>query len=210
MLQVKPVTDHSFAKYGKIITGFDTAALIEAMSHTPAPENVVYVASVPELEALDIYSQMSAVLYGGMPIQIGYCNGENHRMDALEYHRDSEINLACTDLILMLACEQDIDWDTLTLDTAKVEAFRVPAGTLLEVYGTTLHYAPVSTGEGEKFRCVVVLPRGTNAGLTEKPAPLGVESKILWAVNKWLLAHPDSADAAKGAYVGLKGENWTL
>lgn len=210
MLQVKPVTDKSFAKYGKVIDGYDTAALVEAMSRTPAPDHVIYVASAPELEALDIYGEMSSVLYGGMPIQIGYCNGENHKLNALEYHRDSEINLACTDLILMLACESEIDWDALTLDTAKVEAFLVPAGTLVEVYATSLHYAPVSAKPGAKFRCVVVLPRGTNANLAEKPAPLGNEAKLLWAANKWLLAHPGSPDAAAGAYVGLKGENWEL
>lgn len=28
-----------------------------------------------------------------------------------------------------------------------------------------------------------------------------------WACNKWLLAHPDSAEAKAGAYVGLVGEN---
>ena len=54
-------------------------------------------------------------------IQIGYCNGSNVKLNALEYHRSSEIDIAVTDLILLLGCQQDIKEDTY--DTALVEAF---------------------------------------------------------------------------------------
>ena len=37
--------------------------------------------------------------------------------------------------------------------------------------------------------------------------PSGVDRRKLWACNKWLLAHPDSTEAAHGAYIGLTGEN---
>ena len=30
---------------------------------------------------------------------------------------------------------------------------------------------------------------------------------MLFAANKWLLAHPDAPEAKNGAYVGLTGEN---
>ena len=55
----------------------------------------------------------------------------------------------------------------------------------------------------------IVLPRGTNA---EKPAicPETLEDRWLWGRNKWLLAHPDSEEAAQGAYVGLDGINWDV
>ena len=173
----------------------------------PCPDGaVVYVPSVEELEALPIFKDFSEQLYGGMPIQIGYCNGDNHTMNCLEYHRDSELNLAVTDLILLLGLEGDIDFEKYEYDTAKVEAFLCPKGTLVEVYATALHYAPVSAGAGEKFRCVVVLPRDTNTELKFKPDPAG-ESRLLTATNKWLLPHPDSPEAKGGAVVALKGEN---
>ena len=35
----------------------------------------------------------------------------------------------------------------------------------------------------------------------------GGDDAYLWACNKWLLAHPDSAEAAQGAVVALTGEN---
>jgi hypothetical protein len=33
---------------------------------------------------------------------------------------------------------------------------------------------------------------------------------MLWARNKWLIAHPDTDEAAKGAFVGLEGVNIEL
>ena len=59
------------------------------------------------------------------------------------------------------------------------------------------------------FRVLVALPRGTNEAA---PAitPCNAEDKTLWARNKWLLAHAESAEAAQGAYVGLKGVNIDL
>ena len=44
------------------------------------------------------------------------------------------------------------------LDTAKVQAFHCPAGVLVEVYATTLHYAPCSAKKGAGFRVLIVLP----------------------------------------------------
>ena len=47
-----PVTDARFKKYGRIVKDVDFKELIEEMKKTPCPEDVIYVASVPELEAL--------------------------------------------------------------------------------------------------------------------------------------------------------------
>ena len=161
------VCSPEFRPYGRVITGYDVDGLMKAMESTPLPEDVVYVASVPELEALPIGAELSDGIYGQMEIQLGYCNGHNKKLNALEYHRDSEVNLAVTDLVLLLGRQQDIEED-FTYDTSKVKAFLVPAGTLVEVYATTLHYAPCQT-EDSGFRCVVVLPRGTNTDLDHKP-----------------------------------------
>ena len=59
------------------------------------------------------------------------------------------------------------------------------------------------------FRVAVVLPKNTNTDLDKKPEK-DFEDKMLWARNKWLLAHPDSAEAGQGAYIGLVGENITI
>ena len=140
-----------------------------------------------------------------MPIQMGWCNGHNTKLNCLEYHRDSELNCGTEDFILLLARMDDIAPDG-TLDTGLVKAFRVPAGVLVEVYATTLHYAPCSAAKGAGFRVLVALPKGTNG-----PRPdiqvLNREDSMLWACNKWLLAHPESSEAAQGAPAVLRGEN---
>ena len=199
------VTDPAFRKYGQVLEGYDFTGLIKEMKHTPVPEDVIYVPSVEELEALDIMKDLQNKGYGGLPIQIGYCNGHNKKLNAVEYHRNSEINVAVTDLVLLIGHQQDIEPDH-TYDTSKIEAFLVPAGTGIEVYATTLHYAPCHVNEGG-FQCVVVLPKGTNTDLTFQTEKTG-EDSLMTAKNKWLIAHEDAKIA--GAFNGLKGENITI
>lgn len=210
-MTIKPVTGRAFKPFGRVIKGYYLRSLIEEMEKTECPsDRVVYEPSVRSLETLKINRQFSEEAYGGMPIQIGYCNGRNHLLNAVEYHRDSELNLACTDMILLVGKRQDIGRD-YTYDTGKMQAFLVKKGTLVEIYSTTLHYAPISADEHENFRCVVVLPRGTNEPL---PACRGKahtkEDQLLTHVNKWLIAHPESGLDKDGAFVGLKGENIRL
>ena len=204
-MRIHSVFDPAFAPYGKVLEGYDTAALTDTLTAvTPLPEGVDYVPSQPELEALPIAGQFSSNAYGGMPIQLGWCNGHNTRLNCLEYHRDSEINCGTSDFILLVAREDDIVDGSL--DTDRVRAFRVPRGVVVEVYATTLHYAPCSAAKGEGFRVLVALPRGTNGPKPEMES-LNDEDKLLWACNKWLLAHAESSEAAQGAVVALKGVN---
>lgn len=204
-MKIQKVTDPAFRKYGQVLEGYDFTGLIKEMKHTPVPEDVIYVPSVEELEALDIMKDLQNKGYGGLPVQIGYCNGHNKKLNAVEYHRNSEINVAVTDLVLLIGHQQDIEPDH-TYDTSKIEAFLVPAGTGIEVYATTLHYAPCHVNEGG-FQCVVVLPKGTNTDLTLQTEKMG-EDSLMTAKNKWLIAHEDAKIA--GAFNGLKGENITI
>ena len=131
-MKIQNVADASFRKYGKVLEGYDFSALLKEMKHTPVPDDVVYVPSVEELEALDVAKELQNKGFGGIPIEIGYCNGHNKKLNAVEYHRSSEINVAVTDLVLLIGSQQDIT-DELTYDTSKIEAFLVPAGTGIEV-----------------------------------------------------------------------------
>ena len=204
-MTIYSVSDPAFAAYGKVLGGYDTAELQRAMRDIPLPEDgVAYEPGIPALEACGIFSQLRDRAYGGMPVQLGMCWGRNTKLNCLEYHRDSEINIGADDFVLLLAKEDDVRDGVL--DTAAVKAFRAPAGAVVEVYATTLHYAPCHTDAAAGFRVAVVLPFGTN---TDKPefTPGNEEDKLLWARNKWLLAHPDSAEAGQGAYIGLQGEN---
>lgn len=204
-MHIYSVADPEFVPYGKVLSGYDTAELIAAMRKIPLPEQgTAYKPGIDALEACEIFGAFRANAYGGMPIQLGMCWGHNTKLNCLEYHRDSELNIGDEDFILLLAKMEDIE--NGKLDTEKVKAFRAPAGVVIEVYETTLHYAPCHTDEAKGFRVAVVLPKGTN---TEKPeiALKNDEDRMLWARNKWLLAHPDSSEAKQGAYIGLVGNN---
>lgn len=205
-MEIKSVFSEAFTPYGKVIDYIDVTELQKVMDGIPAPENdVVYVPGAEELESLDVFEQMRDQLFGGMPIQLGYCVGGNHLLNCFEYHRDSEMDYAATDLVLILGKQQDIDPVGFTYDTAKAEAFFLPKGTFVELYATTLHYAP----SADTFRCAVALPKGTNTPLAFTPAA-GGEPKLLTHTNKWLIAHADANEAKQGAHVGLVGENIRL
>ncbi len=202
---VKKVTDPAFRKYGRILKDTDVTELIEKMQETPLPDGVVYEPSVAMLEALPVFGEFQKKVYGEMPVQIGYCNGHNKLLNAVEYHRSSEINVAATDMILMLGWQQDVK-DDFTYETSMMEAFLVPKGIAVEIYATTLHYAPCGV-DGAGFRVTVVLPRETNFPLQEKHSE--GEDKLLAARNKWLIAHKDGG-CGDNAFVGLIGENLSL
>ncbi len=203
---IHSISEPLFKDYGKVVEGYDVSELLKVMDEvTPLPEAVVYVPEQPEMQALPIAKEISDRLYGGMPVQLGWCNGHNTKLNCLEYHRDSEINLGTKDFILLLGKQGQIGDDWM-FDTADTVAFKVPAGVLVEVYATTLHYAPCSASKGEGFKVLVALPKGTN---TDKPefTAANHEDTLLTARNKWLLAHPESSEAIGGAVVGLKGVN---
>ena len=204
-MKIYSVTDKEFAPYGKVLGGYDTSCLMKALDETtPLPDGVEYVMSEASLESTAIFGQLQNNAYGGMPIQLGWCNGHNTRLNCLEYHRDSELNIGLRDFILLVAKADDIIDGKL--DTSKVKAFRAAAGQVVEVYETTLHYAPCSAKKSDGFKVVIALPKGTN-GAMPNIAPKNDEDKRLRACNKWLLAPKDASEAGDGAYIGLTGEN---
>ncbi len=204
-MEIQKVTDISFQKYGKLVREMDCSKLLKEMKHTPMPNDVTYVPSMKRLEDLEVAEEFQNRMYGGLPIQIGYCNGHNETLNAVEYHRCSEVDVAVDDIILLLGRQQDIKED-FTYDTSLMEAFYVPAGTAVELYATTLHYAPCGVN-GNGFRCVIILPRDTNTEITFSLA--GKDEDILMAAkNKWLIAHEEAK--IEGAFCGLRGENITF
>ncbi len=203
-----------FKSYGRILTDLDTEEISAYMrEHTSIPENGnIYFASVEEMEKLPVYEQLKTKVYGGMPIEIGYCNGRNTTYNGFEYHKGSEINIAVTDFMLVLGHTWEIKDSTYRVEDAKV--FFVPAGTVIEMYQTTLHLSPCRVTD-EGFRDVVVLPKGTNTPLSEEEkAQLDrndPEEKLLLQRNKWVLSHPEREPLMRqGAHPGLLGENKEL
>lgn len=207
-LPLYSVSDPAFRRFGRIMD-FDASALSAACEEAAVmPETGSrYVPAMPELEALPAFQHAQRTLWGECESQIGCCWGRNTRLNCLEYHRASEFNVAVSDLVLLLAAQQDMEG--LELPEGKIAGFLVPRGTTVEIYATTLHFCPCQTNGGG-FRSIVMLPRDTNLPL-DGPRPEQGEGRLLWAKNKWLIAHPDNtAVIQRGAYPGLHGENFEI
>ena len=138
-MEIKKVTDPSFRKYGRVVQGIDFTDLVEAIKReTPLPDGVAYEPSIKALEETTAAKALQRRTYGELPIEVGYCNGHNYKLNAIEYHRSSEINVAATDAVLIVGMQQDIT-DDFKYETAKMEAFLVEAGTAVELYGAPPH-----------------------------------------------------------------------
>lgn len=214
------VLDKKFLSYGRVVKGYDVSGLISYMKvHTPIPDSGnIYIASDEEMEKDPVVKTFSTVFYGGMPIQAGYCNGRNDTYNGFEYHKSSEINVAVTDFMLVLGHSGDIRYGvdgSLSYDVSQAEVFYIPEGTVLEMYGDTLHLSPLKTSD-DGFKGVVILQRGVNSELEEnerKERDLlmekgDLEAKLLLKRSKWVICHPEREPLVKqGAYTGVTGPN---
>ena len=202
-MKVYNVSDLEFKPYGKILKNYDFNEVFEAANDLPITnDGIVYEASVPVLEKCKIKTELQNRGFGGMEIQIGYVGGANRTLNCLEYHKSSEINMANEEFILLIGERKDIIDGKY--DLSKVEGFLVPKGVAVEMYANTLHYCPCGV-DGNGFRMLVVLPKGTNVG--EYHSEL---EPALRNANKWLFAHEDTNEARSGAYVGLVGNKIVL
>ena len=206
-LRLYSVLDPEFRRYGRVLNA-ETGELAAAMAAMEIPEEGnCYKASVPALEAVPLMKSLRRTVFGEMEIQAGYCNGNGFKLNAMEYHKCSEVNFTTTGLVLLLALPEQLHDGQL--DSADVAAFYLPENTLVEIYPMVLHFAPCRTRESG-FRCLVVLEKGTNEALDCVDTAAPGEEKLLWMRNKWLTCHPDSPQAENGAFIGISGENLSL
>jgi hypothetical protein len=204
-IEINSIFDNSFNNYGKVIQGYAFSECIRIMQNRSIPAvGNTYVACDNDLNNTTIARELFNNFYGSSPIQIGYCNGNSNKLNALEYHKCSEIDVAVTDLVLILGDIRDINQNRYLSSLTKI--FYVPANTAIELYSTTLHFAPCKVSDSG-YKSIIVLPEGTNKPLSKLPLPKNDEDMLLWMQNKWLIAHEESIPASKGAFAGIIGYN---
>lgn len=202
------IKDREFEEFGKIIENYDFKELqnlVEIETTVPETGNI-YLGSWEKAEKLKIFNHIKGVIYGGMDIQIGYCNGNNTKLNGLEYHKGSELNVAVTDLVLFLGNVKDIK--NGEIKSEDIRAFYVEKGEAIELYQTTMHFAPCKLSE-DGFKAIVILPKDTNSDIDLRSVEIRTEEdKYLFKKNKWLLVHEDRQDLIeKGAHKGIIGKN---
>ncbi|MBQ9914826.1 MAG: DUF4867 family protein [Clostridia bacterium] len=200
-MKIYRVTDKEFLPFGRVLS-LDTEEIVKEGEKVQMPrEGSQYVPSKAEFEALPIMKTIQNECFGELPTQLGYCWGHSNMLNALEWHKCSEVNIAVTDLILLLGDVRDLE-EGNKYDSAKVKAFRVLKGEAIEVYATTLHFCPIEVS-ASGFGCVVGLLKGTNTDLELAP-----EDKRLFRKNKWIIAHNENkALLDKGVVGGIYGVN---
>lgn len=203
-LEIFDVHSKEFSTFGRIIEGVDITEIVAAAKKIENPERgSCYLPGVETFEKLDIAGKIKTKFFGEMKIQVGYCWGYNSLFNATEWHTSSEINIAVTDLLIIVGHVWDVENNTI--DTSAFKAFFVPAGTVLECYATTLHYGPCQVKDNG-FGWVVALPEGTNTPLSGE-----YDDKLLWAKNKWLISHIENTELVeKGAVAGVTGKNFEI
>ncbi len=203
-IHIYSVSDPEFKSFGRVIEGVDTTEIIDAAKKIVNPEEgSVYVASEKSFEKLAITQKIKDEFFGTLPTQIGYCYGHSNFLNAAEWHTSSEINVSITPLVLILGHVWDIKDGKI--DSSSFKAFYLPAGTVVEVYATSLHFCPCET-QKIGFGCVVALPEGTNTDLT-----VTEHSPLLFRKNKWIISHVDNkALLNRGVVAGITGINFEI
>ena len=204
------VRDPEFARYGRVLplSAEETEDLARRLDQVPIPgEGNVYLPSEEGLEGAISLPSFRRRAFGLMPVQAGFCNGQGHCLNAMEYHRCSEVNFSTTGLVLLLALPETLHDGAM--DSADVVGFYLPPMTAVEVLPMVLHFAPCKITEAG-FNCLVILEKDTNTPIDGVDTSAPGEEKLLWMRNKWLTCHPDSPQAANGAFVGISGENIVL
>ena len=76
-MKICSVYDAEFARYGRVHSGIESAALLREMEKIPLPESgTAYEPSIAALEACDAFADYRTSVFGGMPVHkyLAACN----------------------------------------------------------------------------------------------------------------------------------------
>jgi len=209
-VEMNSIYDDVFRKYGRVLDSKPYEGLLTLLKkNTVITESNVYRASEPKLFDESAYKAAGCV-FGGMKIQIGYCNGMNQTLNGMEYHKSPELIVAGTDILLFLATPSDLK-DFSTMDSSSAKVFFAPEGSAFCLNPEILHLSP-SCVHKSGFKSIIILPEGTNLDLDENTERDGeMESLILFKKNKWMLTHRDREPlVSQGVKIGITGINTRL
>ena len=104
------VTTSDFAPYGYVLEGDneDIVSYLERSSTMPESGNI-YVRDDNAMHDLPSFERIREAVFGLGAMQSGYCNGHNTKLNCMEFHACPEVDIAATDLVLLLALPSDIE-----------------------------------------------------------------------------------------------------
>jgi hypothetical protein len=199
---IRLITDDSFTEYGRIISFPSEEAVSYIAKHAKMPEqDNEYAPDDEGLRSLPLIANIQRQVFGELDIQAGWCVGNLNKMNAMEWHKSSEVIIAATNMVLLLGSYRSIVCDTY--DSSDATAFYLKKGQIVELFPMVLHFAPLNIGGG--FKAGIILPANTNTALDN-----GIDG-TLRAKNKWLLVHPEFEKGIRsGGKIGITGDNLEL
>ena len=199
-MKILSVNSNEFKTYGKVhqFNGFAELEKYTIKQYPIPSQGNFYQGSAADIEEFEIVKQIQKSIYGDLKIQAGPCCGHNQILNGIEYHQGSEVAIMIRDCVMVLGHIWDMEGNYY--DSSKCEAFYVPKGTVLETYGTTLHYTPCTQSD-EGFYTICILLKDT--GTTLENGRVGILKKK----NKWFITHKDNLSKVnEGDFVGLTGD----
>lgn len=206
-LEILDIASKSFKIYGNVLDSKDFTHYFNYLGDdTSIPErDNIYVAHEKNILNEINKDHILNHIFGNVDIQTGYVNGHNTKLNALEYHKSSEVIVALTPIVLLLGLHQDIK--NQTYDSKEIKAFYVPQYSVIELHPRVLHFSPCKT-MNSGFKCGIVLPMGTNTEFIKLDEFKSIEDKLLFKTNKWLMVHKEHQKMVDlGAHIGIIGEN---
>jgi hypothetical protein len=207
-MDILPVEDREFLRYGRVCRDCPCDGLLKAMDDgiaigrgTPRAEEAPPEGACPaEVE------RIAGEVFGGHgELRLEWSYGRNARLTAMEYHKCPEAMVAGSDVLLLLGSVCEISWPAGTFDLSCTRAFLVPRGTVLEIAPWCLHNSPIHVREKTGFRCMEILPRGAREPIEPRARREG-ETRLLAGRNTYLIAHSeDEAARGTGVHIGLMG-----
>lgn len=176
----------------------DTSELVAYSTGVTVGEENTYIPSDAAVETLTVVKNIAREVFAEAKIQAGWCCGGGTTMNGMEWHKSSEVVIACTEMLLLIGDFFDIENDVY--DSSKALALYLQKGEAVELFPMTLHLAPLKVSE--LFKAAIILPEGTNMSLKN-----GINGSLR-AVNKWLLVHKDNRKGIlSGGRIGISGKN---
>ena len=153
------VFDPRFSAYGRLLPGFDTADLEQALLTRRQPEEgMVLVSRIADPRLLLTAKGLKTQLLGDDPASVILYSGRNTSPRRLLRARNGAFLIGAFDFLLLLTSREDLSRRRIGPD--QMTAFYVPGRVLIELYDTTLHCVPCHTRDRDGMNVLMLLPGG--------------------------------------------------
>ena len=153
------VFDPRFSAYGRLLPGYDTEELEQALLACPQPEEgMVLVSRIADPRLRQSARALKTQLLGDDPGGMVLYSGRNTRPRRLLRARHGAFVLGACDFLLLVTTREELSRRRIGLE--HMTAFYVPGRVLIELYDTTLHCVPCHTHDRDGMNVLMLFPYG--------------------------------------------------